>query len=131
MFDATWVHAILYYIEALAIGFVGVFLFAKATRFDDLREIGKGNVAAALATGGQVLGLAIVMHAAISHGDSYLGVLAWGGLGFLLQVGGYLLFDLLTAWRTDHQIAHGNAAVGTLVATATVAIALLVAAAIS
>lgn len=131
MLNASWMQAIMYYVVALAAGAAGLWLFGKATSFDDWREIGRGNVAAALATGGQVLGLAHILHTAIAHNDTLLAVLGWAALGYLLQVGGYFLFEVATHWKSDHEVASGNVAVGAIIAIVTVALSHLVAAVIT
>lgn len=127
MLNQAWVQAILYYLVALAAGGVCLFLFQKITRFDDWREIGRGNVAAALASGGQVLGLAHIIHSAIVHNQGLGATLLWTGVGFVLQVLGYFLFDLITPFKNDQEIAKGNVAVGALLAIITVALAHVVA----
>ncbi|HWI60496.1 MAG TPA: DUF350 domain-containing protein [Symbiobacteriaceae bacterium] len=129
--NAAWVQAILYYVVALLAGFVGLFLFQKLTRFDDWKEIGRGNVAAALASGGQILGLAHVIHTAILGNQHVLGTLMWAGIGFVLQVIGWFVFDLITPFKNDQEIAKGNVAVGTMVAIVTLALSHVVAAVIA
>ncbi|HYG57704.1 MAG TPA: DUF350 domain-containing protein [Symbiobacteriaceae bacterium] len=130
MLNQGWVQAIIYYLVALAAGGVGLFLFQKLTHFDDWKEIGKGNVAAALASGGQILGLAVVIHAAVISNQSVLMTLMWTGIGFVMQVLGYFVFDVFTPFKNEQEIARGNVAVGAMSAIITVAVAYVVAAVI-
>lgn len=131
MMNEAWAQAILYYVVALVTGLVGLFIFQKLTHFDDWKEIGRGNVAAALASGGQILGLAHVIHTAILGNQHLLGTLMWAGIGFTLQIIGYFVFDLITPFKNDQEIAKGNVAVGTMVAIITLALSHVVASVIA
>lgn len=118
-------------VSFLALG-VGVSIFSLITRYQDWQEIKKGNLAAALATGGLVIGLANVLRFAIMSNNSPLGILMWGGVGMIGMLLGWWLFDLATPqFRTDEEIMADNRAVGAVVFSIFVAVSLIVGASIS
>ena len=109
-----------------------VFLFTKLTRYNDWAEIARGNVAAAVALGGKVLGAANIMRVAVHTNSGVLDTVLWGLAGMVLLLLTYLAFE----WLTPHldvngEIAGGNVAVGVLSASFSLALSILVGASIA
>lgn len=109
-----------------------VFIFTKLTRYNDWAEIARGNVAAAVALGGKVLGAANIMRVAVHTNSGVLDTVLWGLAGMVLLLLTYLAFE----WLTPHldvngEIAGGNVAVGVLSASFSLALSILVGASIA
>ncbi|MDA8352562.1 MAG: DUF350 domain-containing protein [Firmicutes bacterium] len=94
--------------------FLGYFLFSRVTRYDDTVEIfEKKNVAAALASGGKVVGTAIVLGFAIVTNDRLWWTALWGLIGILLLILGYKGLEWATPrHHVDAEIGKGNTAAG-------------------
>lgn len=94
--------------------FIGYYLFSKITRYDDTVEIfEKKNVAAALASGGKVVGTAIVLGFAIVANHRLWWAALWGGIGILLLLLGYKVLEWVTPrHHVDAEIGKGNTAAG-------------------
>ncbi|MBE3587615.1 MAG: DUF350 domain-containing protein [Thermoanaerobacteraceae bacterium] len=109
-----------------------VFLFCRLTKYNDWEEIQRGNVAAALALGGKVLGLANVMRSAIMSNMGAVEIVAWGMVGMVLLLLVYLAFEWLTPrLKVNEEIAGGNVAVGALSMVFSLAASLIIGASIS
>jgi putative membrane protein len=102
------------------------------TRYNDWAEIARGNVAAAVALGGKVLGAANIMRVAVHTNSGVLDTVLWGLAGMVLLLLTYLAFEWLTP-RLDvnGEIAGGNVAVGVLSASFSLALSILVGASIA
>lgn len=120
------------FLVSLAIMLTAMFVFTKATRYNDWEEIGRGNVAASLALGGKVLGLANVIRFSILTNSSATQTVFWGALGAALLIVVYLLFEWLTPkLDVNREIAGGNTAVGVLSLVFSVAASFVIGASIS
>lgn len=109
-----------------------IFLFTKLTKYNDWEEIAKGNLAAALALGGKIFGVANVMRFAITTNNNALEVIFWGMVGLALQMLIYLTFEWLTPHlNVNKSIAQGNVAVGFMSLSFSVAFSYLIGASIS
>ncbi|MUV39380.1 UPF0719 transmembrane protein YshE [Lentibacillus sp. JNUCC-1] len=88
-------------------------VFELVTSYGNWKEIKKGNIAVAMATGGKLFGIANVFRYSIEHNDTILQSVGWGIFGFVLLLTGYLLFEFLTPnMKVDKEIGQGNRAVG-------------------
>jgi len=118
-------------VSALMI-FLTILLFTKLTKYNDWEEIAKGNLAAALALGGKVFGVANIMRFAITTNNNALDVIFWGMVGLALQMLIYLAFEWLTPHLdVNRSIAQGNVAVGFMSLAFSVAFSYLIGASIS
>lgn len=109
-----------------------MYLFTKLTKYDDWAEIGRGNVAAALALGGKVLGVANVIRFAVLTNGGALETVLWGLVGMILLLLSYLIFEWLTPRLNVNQaIAEGNVAVGVMSLSFSLALSFLIGAGIS
>ncbi|WP_133580611.1 DUF350 domain-containing protein [Aureibacillus halotolerans] len=90
-------------------------VFELVTKYKNWKEIRRGNLSVAMATGGKIFGIANVFRHSIAQNDSMLEMLAWGCFGFVLLVLGYLIFEFLTpTFNIDKEIEKDNRAVGFL-----------------
>lgn len=110
-----FVATLLYFVVAALCVLIGAFIFTLITKYNDMDEIKKGNIAAAMALCGKVFGIANVLRFSIVSNDSILMAFVWAGVGFVLLLVGYFLFELVTTkFRVDEEIAADNRAVGLL-----------------
>lgn len=120
----------LYTIAGLMI-VVGLAIFEMTTPYSNWREIQKGNVAVALATGGKIVGLANIFRVVESHHDRTIDVLVGGAFGFVLLLFTYWLFEFLTpSLNVNDEIRNGNVAVGLLAFLLSIGVSLVVGAAL-
>lgn len=120
----------LYSIAGLMI-IVGLAIFEVTTPYNNWREVQKGNVAVALATGGKVVGLANIFRVVESHHDQTMDVLVGGGFGFFLLLVTYWLFEFLTpSLNVNEEIGKGNIAVGLMAFLLSIGVSLVVGAAL-
>jgi putative membrane protein len=134
--DAWMSHPLL---AVLAYFSVGVFalivflaIFELVTKYDGWAEIRKGNVAAAMATGGKIFGICNIFRFSIQANISIYASLIWAGVGFALLLAAYFLFEFLTpVFRIDEEIAKDNRAVGLLAMIISVSLSYIIGAAVT
>lgn len=120
----------LYSIAGLMI-VVGLAVFEVTTPYSNWREIQKGNIAVALATGGKIVGLANIFRVVESHHDQMMDVLVGGSFGFFLLLTTYWLFEFLTpSLKVNEEIGKGNIAVGLMAFLLSIGVSLVVGAAL-
>ncbi|WP_214755714.1 MULTISPECIES: DUF350 domain-containing protein [unclassified Exiguobacterium] len=120
----------LYSIAGLMI-VVGLAIFEVTTPYSNWREIQKGNIAVALATGGKIVGLANIFRVVESHHDQTMDVLVGGSFGFVLLLVTYWLFEFLTpSLKVNEEIGKGNIAVGLMAFLLSIGVSLVVGAAL-
>ncbi|MFE7063141.1 DUF350 domain-containing protein [Bacillus haimaensis] len=88
-------------------------IFELVTKYHNMEEIKKGNMAVALATGGKILGIANIFRYSILDHDTLFTMIGWGALGFVLLLFAYFIFEFLTpSFNIDDEISKDNRAVG-------------------
>ncbi len=93
-------------------------------------EIGKGNLAAALATGGKIAGICIIIRSVADKTNIYDFIL-WSFIGTLLLFIAYVLFEFVTpVFRIDREIEARNLAVGIISMCISISLSLVIAASI-
>lgn len=130
---SPYVSAVSYFAVTTIVVLAAVFIFdLLETKYKVWDEIGKGNMAVAMAAGGKIFGVANIMHYAILSNDSLLQTLLWGGTGTVLLMAVYFGFELLTPrLKVGQELAHGNRAVGLLSLVFSVAFSFIIGASIS
>ena len=117
----------LFFITALAIVALFLFLYALVTPYDDYKLIFKdNNTAAAIGFGGAILGLSIPLYSALISSVSYVDFLVWAGVAMFIQ----LLFAFIITrtkgkFSVEKLINNGVVSVGILMAFISIAIGLL------
>jgi putative membrane protein len=125
-------NAGIYFLVTSVIVIVTMLIFDLLVKFKVWREIEGGNAAVALAAGGIILGTSIILNAAIHANDNLLMVLLWGGIGAVVEVLVYFLFELITPkLNVNEEIARGNKAVGFVCFIYCVASSIIIAACIA
>jgi len=115
---------LLYFATALIAEAIFVFLYMAVTPHDEVKLIKDGNVAAAVALAGAVLGFTLPLASAISHNVSLLGTVAWAVVALVVQFAVFLITNLALR-DLARRIAEGNVAAGITVAVASVAVGTL------
>ncbi|ARI76858.1 DUF350 domain-containing protein [Halobacillus mangrovi] len=88
-------------------------VFEIVTSYNNWKEIKRGNLAVAMATGGKIFGIANIFRFSIEHNDSLLQTMGWGIFGFVLLLSGYFIYEFLTpSFKIDEEIEADNRAVG-------------------
>ena len=102
---------LLYFVVALALFGAFVVLYLRLTPYAELKLIREGNLSAALALLGAMLGFALPLASAIAHSVSLLDMLVWGLVAMFVQALVYVLVSrLLPELRNgidQDQTSHG------------------------
>jgi len=113
-----------------AILIVGTVLYLLVTPWEDLRLVRGGNVAAGIAMGGLILGLAIPLAANLRSSVTYWDILIWGAVTIAIQMVTYKVVDLLLS-GLPKRIEAGEVAAATLLTFTKLAVAIILAAAVA
>ncbi|MBV6811173.1 DUF350 domain-containing protein [Xanthomonas campestris pv. pennamericanum] len=119
-----------YFGTGLGVLIVSVVLVTLVTPHKDFTLLRQGNVAAATALAGNLIGVALPLHSAITHSVSLIDALIWGLVACGIQVVAYLLANLV-AGRISLQITDNITAAGIFSAGVSIAVGLINAAAIT
>ncbi|SDH35085.1 DUF350 domain-containing protein [Pseudomonas panipatensis] len=98
---------------AVAVGLFGLFtsLYIRLTPYSEIRLIRQGNLSAATALVGTLLGFALPLASAIANSVSLLDMLLWGLIAMLVQALVYLgisrLVPELKQGIANDTLAHG------------------------
>jgi putative membrane protein len=123
-------NAIVAFIEYLGTSIVllglFVYIYARATPYEDFRLIGHDNIAVAVTLAGAVLGFTMPMVAAIYYTHSLIEMIVWAAITCVVQLG------VVVALRSQaKRIEEGHLASAVMVASFSVAVGLLNAVSIS
>ena len=133
------------YLENLAIGaptllaqfgaaagllILAVVIYERVTPYREVRLIRDGNVAAAIALSGFIIGTGVALGSTLEHSVSAVDVIVWGVLTVLLQFVSYFAVAI-THREFSAAIIGGNVAAALFLAACHSAAGLLVAAAVS
>jgi len=105
--------------------------FEWVTKYDGWKEIGRGNLAAAMATGGKIFGICNIFRFSIEANDTIYQSILWSAVGFVLLLVAYFLFEFFTpVFRVDEEISKDNRAVGLLSLVLSVSLSYIIGAAV-
>lgn len=119
-----------YFVVALALTALYLATYLTATAHREIALVRAGNLAAALALGGSLLGYAIPLSAAIRYAGSLLDCIVWGLVALVVQVAIYWLMRPLLP-NLSRRIEQGETASAILLGAASLAGGLLNAACMS
>lgn len=119
-----------YFGTGLGVLIVAAIVVSLVTPHREVSLIREGNTAAATAFAGTLVGLALPLHAAISHSVSLLDALMWGAASAAIQIVAYLITRLMLP-KLSQQITDNHAAAGILSAGVSISIGLINAAAMT
>lgn len=119
-----YINFLSYLVVALLLLFVGVALFAISTlKLKEFQLIAKKNVTAAMSISGKVMGLAIVLGAALEYSVSLTDMVIWGVIGIISQIVVYILAEIITIrFSIQQAIEEDNRAVGTMLLSLSLAV---------
>lgn len=127
MFLDSFLFFGLFFITALAIVVLFLFLYAIVTPYDDYKMIfEENNTAAAIGFGGAIVGLSIPLYSALTNSVSYFDFVIWAFVAMIIQ----LIFAFVMT-RTNGKysvralIEKGVLSAGVLTAMISIAIGLL------
>lgn len=120
----------LHLVSAGLLLFAFFLVYTWAAPFDELALIRKGNVAAALTLGGALIGFSMTVSSGLLHTDSLLPFIAWSAGAAAIQLLTYILVSRLLH-MSKHQIEGNNVAFGVLLASISLSVGALSAAALS
>lgn len=117
---------------SVGLGFVLLYvvLYLHATPHRELALIREGNVAAAIALAGALLGFALPLSSALRGATSVFDLVMWAGIALVAQMAAYVLVRLLLR-GFPARIARGDHAAAVLSAVIHVSVGLVNAAAMS
>ena len=116
-----------FFITALALVIVFLYLYAFVTPYDDYKLIfEENNIAAALGFGGAIIGVSIPIYSALIHSISYIDFAIWGVVAIIIQlVFAFIVTRLEGRFSFKERISQGIVPVGILMAFLSIAIGLL------
>lgn len=116
-----------FFITALALVIVFLYLYAIVTPYDDYKLIfEENNIAAALGFGGAIIGVSIPIYSALVHSISYMDFAIWGVVAIIIQlVFAFIVTRLEGKFSFKERISQGVVPVGILMAFLSIAIGLL------
>lgn len=108
---------------------IGMLLFTLSTpKIKEFQLIAQKNVSAAMLLGGKVIGLAIVLGAAVEYSTSLIDMVIWGAIGIVAQVVVFFIAELITIrFSIQKAIEEDNRAVGTILLSLSLAVGWIVA----
>jgi putative membrane protein len=115
---------------ALAILVAGASIYALVTPHREIQLIREGNAAAALSFGGVLVGIALPLALALAASTSVVEILLWGVTTIVIQLALFWLVDLLLRGLPE-RIKRGEVAAAALLVGAKLAVAAILAAAVS
>lgn len=114
----------------LAVLVAAAVLVSLITPHHEFRLIRAGNASAATAFAGTLVGIALPLHAAISHSVSLLDALLWGAAASVVQIVAYLLARAVLP-RISQEITENVIAGGIFAAGVSISVGLINAAAMT
>ena len=108
----------------------GVVIYSLMTPWKELEQLRRGNVAAALAFAGVLLGLAIPLTVSLSASTSLRDILIWGAATLVLQLLAFRIVDLILT-GLPQRIQDGEISAAVLLVGAKLATALILSAALT
>ena len=105
---------LLYFGSTIAMLLIAGFVYVRFTPSDEITLTRRGNVAAAVALGGAMMGYACVVHSATAHGSTVLETAMWSAIALAIQIIAVELLRLVIRddWKAQIEsgdIAHGIA----------------------
>lgn len=123
-------YAAIYGLSAIALLLLGTVVYVILTPHKELKLLRSGNSSAGLALAGTVIGLALPLAAALRSSLGLVELLCWGFVTVLVQLLCFRFVDLLLH-DLRKRIAEDQAGAAIMLVGVNIAVALIVAAAVS
>lgn len=121
---------ILYFITAMALLGIFIYIYTRLTPYREFELIGKGNSAAAYSFGGTVLGFCLPLSSAIIHSVSLTDMVIWALISFVIQFSVYLFVRVIFP-SIAHDIKSDQVSKGIFLGALSIAVGLINAACMS
>ena len=122
-------HAIVNYLAYFGTTLVLLVLagvvYVRFTPGNEIALIRQGNVAAAAALSGAMVGYAVVVYSATAHGSTWLETIVWSLISLVVQIIAVELITLLIHDKWKDEIARGDIAHGVALGAFSLAVGLL------
>lgn len=119
------VNYLLYFGATVGMLIVAGAIYVWCTPSNEIALIRNGNVAAAVALGGAMLGYAAVVYSATAHGTTLLETAMWSGIALVVQIIAVELLRLVIRDDWKAQIEGGDLAHGIALGTFSLAVGLI------
>ena len=122
-----YIGFISFFLTALVLVVVFLYLYALVTPYDDYKLIFEdNNIAAALGFGGAIIGVSIPLYSALVNSISYTDFVIWGGIAILIQlIFAFIVTRITGKYSLESKISQGVVPVGILMAFLSICIGLL------
>ena len=122
-----YIGFIIFFLTALALVVVFLYLYALVTPYDDYKLIFEdNNIAAALGFGGAIIGVSIPLYSALVNSVSYTDFVIWGVIAILIQlIFAFIVTRITGKYSLESKISQGVVPVGILMAFLSICIGLL------
>ncbi|MBP1473426.1 DUF350 domain-containing protein [Frateuria sp. MAH-13] len=120
----SFVAFLAYFGTGLGVLIAAVVVVALITPHRDFTLIRQGNAAAATAFAGTLVGVALPLHAAISHSVNLADAAIWGAVATVLQIVAYLLARAVVG-GVSRQITENTVSAGIFAAGISIAVGLI------
>mgnify|MGYP003500673717 FL=1 len=122
-----YIGFIIFFLTALALVVVFLYLYALVTPYDDYKLIFEdNNIAAALGFGGAIIGVSIPLYSALVNSVSYTDFVIWGVIAILIQlIFAFIVTRITGKYSLESKISQGVVPVGILMAFLSISIGLL------
>jgi len=104
---STFPNFAVYFVTAAVLTAVFLVLYANLTPHREIRLIREGNVTAAVALIGGLLGFVVPLASVIAHSAGLIDVVSWGVVALAVQIGGFIAARLVLP-HLPRAIADGN-----------------------
>ncbi len=121
---------ILYFITAMALLGIFIYIYTRLTPYREFELIGRGNSAAAYSFGGAVLGFCLPLSSAIMHSVSLTDMVIWALISFVIQFSVYLFVRVIFP-TIAHDIQSDQVSKGIFLGVLSIAVGLINAACMS
>jgi putative membrane protein len=127
MFIDSFLSFGLFFLTAIGVLVLFLYLYALVTPYDDYKLIFKeNNSAAAIGFGGAILGLCIPLYSALINSAFYVDFLIWAAVAMSVQlVFAFVIIRLNAKFSFEKQIENGVISVSVLMAFLSISIGLL------
>jgi putative membrane protein len=104
---STFPNFVLYFVTAAVLTAVFLALYTNLTPHREIRLVREGNIAAAVALSGGLLGFVIPLASVISHSAVLIDVVIWGVIALAVQIAGFFVARLVLP-HLPQAIENGN-----------------------
>jgi len=75
-----------YMVSSALLLIIALAIYLKATPYNEIKSIKEGNIAAAIAFAGTILGMSIAMSSVIFHSTTWLDKIVWVSISLIVQL---------------------------------------------